>query len=617
MSEYINKTIIQFDKLFIENHFFIPLTDELFEQGCKIIQSNHCNNQFKTDILYKLITIYPTKYILYYWMGYLQLEVNVYNAYYWFFQCYKIEPNYIENILDMLKILFDNNHFTYIQKIIDDNQQLLYTSSDVRIGIFIAAYEAKMKRYSNATELYKKLINNKNIENNNDLQIKCYSNIGIISNDLGNQSEAIKYLEHAIYLTYKYNIVLNKETLITFNNLFLSYDYMYQDAEHVYSNYLKFDKLLLKQNTYDFKFHKKNTKIKIGYLSGDLNGHSVSRFIHPILQHNDPLFEVHCFSISSKYTKIQYSHIINHNVFNLNSIQKLADYIYTQRIDILIDLIGHTQPNRMEVFRLNPAPIQITYLGFPNTTGLSSIKYRITDNIADNPDSKQRYSETLYKLPKCFLLYCYEYSIKYRKTPSNNIILGSVNKENKTSISTLNVWKQILSVCKNVKLLILLKSNIKEEVEQRKTYYCEKLNVLPDRLLLIPFLNSETEYNELFGKVDIILDPFPYSGTTTTCNALNNSIPVVTKCHPDYHAHNVSASLLINSGLPELVAYSDDEYVNIIESLVLDSTRIDNYKETIRGKFLELMDQTKFMKSYNEMLLNIYNKEQEKEQKSV
>lgn len=598
-------TLIQFDNLFIENHFFIPQTNELFEHGCKIVQSNHYNNQLKTDVLYKLITIYPTKYILYYWMGYLQLEVNIYNAYYWFFQCYKIEPTYIENLLDMLKILFDNDHFTYIQKINDDNNNILYTSPDIRIMVFIAAYESKLKRYSNAVELYKKIIHNKNIKLEQDLEIRCYSNIGIISNDLGNQYAAIKYLEYATDMISQH---INKESVITFSNLFTSYDYMYQDIEHVYSKFLKFDKLLLKTNNYDFKSHKQNTKIKIGYLSGDFNGHAVSNFIHPILQYNDPFFEVHCFSLSLKYKKILYDHIINHNISNLHSMQTLADYIYTQKIDILIDLAGHTQPNRIEVFGLNPAPIQITYLGFPNTTGLSSIKYRITDNVANPPDSKQRYSETLYKLPKCFLLYNYKTCIKYRKTPSNDIILGCINKENKTSISTLKVWKQILSVCKNVKLLILLKSNVTEEVEQREMYYCKILNVLPDRLLLIPFLETETEYNELFGKVDIVLDPFPYSGTTTTCNALNNSIPVITKYHKDYHSHNVSASLLINSGFPELVAYSDDEYVNKVKSLVLNSTRIDNYKESIREQFLKLMDPIQFMKSYNEMLLDIYNK---------
>ena len=337
-------------------------------------------------------------------MGYLQLEVNEYNAYYWFLQCYHIEPTYIENLLDMLKILFDNEHFISIQKINDDNNNILYTSNDIRINVLTAAYEAKMKRFSNAFELYKKIIDNKNIELEPNLKINCYSNIGIICNDLGMVDEGIKYFEYAVDI-YRTHQQIN--TYNPYPNLFLTYDYTYQDVGYVYSKYLQFDKLQLKTNNYHFKPDKQNAKIKIGYISGDFNDSSVSNFIHPILQYNDPLFEVHCFSIALKYKKIPYDHIINHTISNQYSIQQFADYIYTQRIDILIDLAGHTYPNRIEVFCLNPAPIQVTYLGFPNTTGLSSIKYRITDNVADHPDSKQQYSETLYKLPKCFLLYNY------------------------------------------------------------------------------------------------------------------------------------------------------------------------------------------------------------------
>ena len=272
-------------------------------------------------------------------------------------------------------------------------------------------------------------------------------------------------------------------------------------------------------------------------------------------------------------------------------------------------MVGHTFPNRIEVFGLNPAPIQMTYLGFPNTTGLSSMKYRITDSIADHSDSLQKYSEKLYKLPKCFLLFqnlYNNYTVIPRKTPSDSIILGSLNKENKTSKNTFQVWKTILSECANVKLLILLGSKNTVEIGERIEYYCENLNVSENRLIITPKVDSELDYYQLFEKIDILLDPFPYSGTTTTCKALSNSIPVVTKYHKDYHSHNVSASLLINSGFPELVAYTDQEYVEIVKSLVSNPSKIDNYKNTIKDKFLELMNPDEFMKSYEDMLLDMY-----------
>jgi len=157
-----------------------------------------------------------------------------------------------------------------------------------------------------------------------------------------------------------------------------------------------------------------------------------------------------------------------------------------------------------------------------------------------------------------------------------------------------------------VKLLVLLKSNNSQEISNRTEYYCEKLNVSEDRLIITPWIETESDYNALFEKIDLILDPFPYSGTTTTCKALSNSIPVITKYHKDYHSHNVSASLLINSGFPELVAYTDQEYVEIVKSLVSNPSKIDNYKNTIQGKFLELMNPDEFIQSYEDMLLDMY-----------
>ena len=598
--------INEFNQLFIKNSLFEPNTNELLDLGVEIIQSiDGVTDDIKIDIIYKLITIYPNNYKLYYWMGYLHLNRESYTAFYWFKQCYKINPLYIENLLDMTKILFDKQHFTYIQKINDDNNNIIYDSTDLRIQLLVAAIFSKNHSSNKSIELYNNILENPLL--NIEQRILCLNNIGIIYySSLGEISYAINNFEKCINLSMESNI--NKNIKISIHNLMMNYDYIYYNSEYVYSKYLLFNNLIEKQHSYDFQNHKQNTKIKVGYLSGDFNGFSVSNFIHPILKNHTDLFEIHCFSIETKYKPIPYN-TINHNVLNLN-MRELADYIYKQKIDILIDLVGHTFPNRIEVFGLNPAPIQMTYLGFPNTTGLSSMKYRITDSIADHSESLQKYSEKLYKLPKCFLLFQNIYNIHQpipRQTPTDSIILGSINRESKTSLNTLHVWKTILSECANVKLLILLGSNNTVEIGERTEYYCDILNISIDRLIITPKVDSELDYYQLFETIDLILDPFPYSGTTTTCKALSNSIPVVTKYHKDYHAHNVSASLIINSGFPELVAYTDEEYVEIVKSLVSNPSKIDNYKNTIKDKFMELMNPDEFMKSYEDMLLDMYN----------
>ena len=151
---------------------------------------------------------------------------------------------------------------------------------------------------------------------------------------------------------------------------------------------------------------------------------------------------------------------------------------------------------------------------------------------------------------------------------------------------------------------MLLKTNTKT----RRNFYFDKLDTTSDRIIFVPFLATEGEYLQLYSKIDVMLDPFPYSGTTTSCKCMDKSIPIVTKYHKDYHSHNVTASLLINSGFPELVAYSDDEYVKIVKNLSENPAKIDEYKTTIKQGFDKLMEPGPFIKSYEDMLRDVYDR---------
>jgi predicted O-linked N-acetylglucosamine transferase (SPINDLY family) len=278
--------------------------------------------------------------------------------------------------------------------------------------------------------------------------------------------------------------------------------------------------------------------------------------------------------------------------------------IYDDRIDILFDLNGHTDGSRMDVFALNPAPVQITYMGYPNTTGLKSMHYRLTDNISDHPDTTQLYSEKLVYLPSFFLLFksiLQTVPVVPRKT-DNTIYLGSLNKENKSSPDVIRVWKEIMKNNENTKIIIKTNGFI-----DRTEYYKKSLCVTEDRLILLNNSLSNDEYVALFSKIDILLDTFPYSGTTTTCNALYNSVPVVTLYNKDYHSHNVSSSILIHCGFPELVAQTFQEYVDKTTALIKNTAQIDVYKATIHNAFNKYMNASEFMRSYEETLIELYN----------
>jgi len=237
------------------------------------------------------------------------------------------------------------------------------------------------------------------------------------------------------------------------------------------------------------------------------------------------------------------------------------------------------------------------------------INYKITDYIADNIHTKQIYTEKLIRLPKSFLLFkpnCQNSPLDLiMKNDSDTVVLGALNKELKNSKNTLEVWKKILNQTTNTKLLIKLCSrdnggNIQKSVE----YYTKQLGVGVDRLIIKSW-QEHSDYIGLFKEIDILLDTFPYSGTTTSCHALYNSVPIVTIYNNDYHIHNVTASFLTHSGFPELITYSETEYIAKVVELSNNMKKINEYKRTIHKGFAQLMEPTAFMRSYEETLLKL------------
>ncbi len=263
----------------------------------------------------------------------------------------------------------------------------------------------------------------------------------------------------------------------------------------------------------------------------------------------------------------------------------------------------------MGIFALKPAPIQISYLGYPNTTGLKTIDYKIIDKITNPNESTQRYSEKLLYLDNCFLLY-ESITNKFSKPKINFIgnndciILASTCREGKITEQMLNLWKIILKDCPNTKILIKIES--KTMIAEKTLYYSTALfgSDNSDRLILQD-CETLTDYNKIYNKIDIVLDSFPYSGTTTTCDCLINSVPIITLYNPNLHSHNVSASILINSNLQQLVTYSNEEYIDNVKKLVNDVEQLNYLKSIIHDNFVCLMNPNKFIKNYEELLKSL------------
>jgi len=579
----------------------------LYELGVSVVRTKDVF-VIQETVLSKLLILFPRDTQLMYYMGCIHLTKATTKALLWFRQCLDRNPGHIECLLDYLKILFDNDMFDAIAQYNDNNDGILYKINDNRIRLILAAHEGKRRNFESSIQQYRKIIESG--EADTTTLFMCYSNTGITYNDIDNRVDSVGYLQTAISMIKTHNINNIPVCKNAFSNLFISSDYEYLSPDTMVAQHKAYNDFVPKSNGFTFSSGSgpgpgRTDKVRVGYVSGDFDTHVVSQFIIPILLNHTAAFEVHCFSNMAFDNPIFTDKVGNkvrvHLVKSMSD-SELATYINKLGIHILIDLSGHTAKNRLEMFAYNPAPVQMTYLGFPNSTGLDSIHYRITDAIADHPKSKQRFSEKLIKMPRCFLLFddIYKISVPVKPVQPNRIVLGALNRESKNSVYVLSAWRKILAQCPTA--IILIKLSGRDNAETRTKYYMDVLGIPKNRLITVGVLANEAEFVQLYSQIDVLLDTFPYSGTTTSCKSMFYSVPIITKYHKNYHVNNVTASLLTNAGFPELVAYSDEEYVTKTVELIGDPDRISLYKKEIKPRFSELMEPGAFMAEYEALL---------------
>jgi predicted O-linked N-acetylglucosamine transferase (SPINDLY family) len=345
-------------------------------------------------------------------------------------------------------------------------------------------------------------------------------------------------------------------------------------------------------------------RLRVGYVSPDFREHSVAMFLEPLLvAHDRSKIEVYGYSNSgqSDATTDRLRELIDHwrPIADYGDPQ-VADLIRLDEIDILVDLAGHTAGHRMLVFARKPAPVQVTWLGYPNTTGIVAMDYRITDSWADPPgDSDRWHSETLLRLPEGFLCYLPPSdSPSVSDLPSRatgQVTFGCFNNSAKIGAGVLGVWSRILNAVPESRLLLKSRQLGDPPLQQRFKREFKVRGVDPDRIEMVGRIESRHGHLELYGRVDIGLDPFPYNGTTTTCEALWMGVPVVVLAG-DRHAGRVGTSLLSQIELRELIAKDPEEYISIAIALGQDPARCSSLRASLRDRLnrSKLCDATGF-----------------------
>ena len=374
--------------------------------------------------------------------------------------------------------------------------------------------------------------------------------------------------------------------------------------------------------------NKRGRRLVVGYVSPDMYTHSVSYFAHAPLSAHDPS-RVRVIVYSATPRADAMTQTLKQRVAAIDGTwrdvqhlteRQLAEAIRADGVDILVELTGHTANNRLGAMALRPAPVQVTWIGYPNSTGLAEIDYRITDAVCDPHDTTQTFTETLVRLPGCFLSYTPSVEAPaVAPAPcltSGYVTFGCFNTLAKVTPDVRSRWARIMREVPNSRLLLKAKPFACQTIQQRFLAAMAAEGVESWRVDLFPLTGGTGAHLSVYGTVDIALDTFPYAGTTTTCESLWMGVPVLTargKCH----AQNVGASLLSAvGGLEEFVATDEDDYVRRAVRLAGDHARLAAVRSGLRARMASsggLCDARSFMRGVEERYAEMWRRWCERE----
>jgi predicted O-linked N-acetylglucosamine transferase (SPINDLY family) len=348
----------------------------------------------------------------------------------------------------------------------------------------------------------------------------------------------------------------------------------------------------------------RSSRLRVAYLSPDLRRHSVSYFFEPLLAaHDRNVVEVFCYADVPRPddVTVRLAGLAEQwrTTWALPDAE-LAALLERDGVDVLVDLAGHTAGNRMALLARRAAPIQFSYLGYPATTGLGTMDFRVTDAIADPPGlSEGWHSEALVRIEGGFL--CYSPPLSAEECPavvpppalaSGAVTFGSFNNLAKINAGVLDAWAALLGRVPGSRLLLKARGLDHARIRDRLWSRLEDRGVERRRVELVAPLGRPADHLAAYGRVDVALDTFPYNGTTTTCEALWMGVPVVTFTGRA-HAGRVGASILSRLGLEELAPATLEESIEEAASLASDRERL----VALRGELRERLRASPLMDS--------------------
>jgi protein O-GlcNAc transferase len=355
-------------------------------------------------------------------------------------------------------------------------------------------------------------------------------------------------------------------------------------------------------------------RLKIGYVSADFHRHVANHFMLPLLASHDPAeVEVFCYANVKRPDEITAKMMTHAHLWrDIASLcdDAVAEMIRFDQIDILVDLNLHMADHRLLVFARKPAPVQVTFLGYPGTTGLDTIAYRLTDSHLDPPDGDDScYSEKSFRLPDTF--WCYDPLEEFTTVnpppafASGRITFGCLNDFQKVNEQAIELWTQILKRTAGSRLLLLAPMG---KTRDRVRHLLDQHSIAPQRVEFVA-RQPRTQYLQTYHQIDICLDTFPCNGHTTSLDAMWMGVPVVTLAGSTV-AGRAGVSQLTNLRLQELIADTPDQYVQIASDLADDLPRLTELRASLRDRMKQsaLMDAPRFARGIEKAYRTMWQK---------
>lgn len=425
--------------------------------------------------------------------------------------------------------------------------------------------------------------------------------LAVALGDLGDLSEALELHRRLVDLSPEsaplhsdFLQVLQHDALQTSESLFAEAQrYAQRHAEHHRASWQRHENVPSPQR-----------RLRVGYVSPDFRDHPVGRTLHPVLANHDrSSYEVFCYADfrapPDDMTAIFAPLADAWRDTTRLSEDALAELIRADQIDLLVDCAGHFGGNRLPVFARRPAPVQITAFGYCATTGLDAIDYRLTDPHSDPPELQTQtyYAERLVYLPDCW--WCYhppDAPPPVAPSPAaatGHITFGCLNRLIKVTEPVVELWARILLAVPDSRLLLLAGEATNPHLFARFARH----GIAEDRLELTVRV-PRPQYLALHHRIDINLDPFPYNGDNTLCDGLLMGVPCVALAGTDFRSRR-GVSHLLNLGLPEQIAQTPQEYVDIAVRLAGDLPRLATLRDSLRQRLMSspLWDSARYVRA--------------------